>query len=57
MAGNSSKTHVVAYRLPNDVYETLIRRCNKNRYLTPSAYLKARTIYDTRRKHGTETKA
>ena len=50
----SSKTTVVAIRLPNDVVFTLRRRIKnrRSRWLTVGEYLRERVIYDTMRKHG-----
>lgn len=51
--GKSTKTKVVGFRLPNDVYEVLQRRVNgKNSHWGSVAeYLQERIIYDVRRPH------
>jgi hypothetical protein len=51
--GRSSKTVVVGFRLPLDVYEVLQRRvAGKNSHWQSVAeYLQERTIYDVRRPH------
>ena len=53
--GASSKTVVVGFRLPRDVYETLQRRVDgaRTHWGSVGEYLQWRVIYDTRRKHGT----
>lgn len=50
MAGTSSKTRIVALRLPNDVIAIIERRL-RNRSMTISKYLRDRIIYDLTRKH------
>jgi len=54
MAGTSSKTKLITFRLPNDVYEIILRRVTPTGHpRTVSSYIRDRTIYDVRRKHGT----
>lgn len=51
--GKSSKTRVVGFRLPLDVYEALERRVNgkDTRWGSVGEYLQERVIYDVRRPH------
>jgi len=51
MAGKSSKTQVVAIRLPNEVAEIIKRRCENHLDGTVSGYLRDRITYDMTRKH------
>jgi hypothetical protein len=52
-SGTSSKTVVVGFRLPTDVYDILQRRVDgKNTHWNSvGQYLQDRIIYDTRREH------
>ncbi len=51
MSGSSSRTRIVAYRLPVELYKVLEERCKKNRWETPPLYLRDRAICDINRKH------
>ncbi len=53
MAGTSTKTRIVAFRLPLDVLEILERRVGgeKSHWDSVAAYLQERIIYDVRRPH------
>lgn len=51
MAGKSSKTQVIAIRLPNEIVETIKKRFANNRFDSVSHYLRERIIYDMTRKH------
>ena len=53
MSGTSSKTTVVAVRLPNEVVFTLKRRIDgqRSRWDSVGEYLKERIIYDVERQH------
>ncbi len=52
-SGKSSKTVVVGFRLPLDVYEVLQRRVNgrATHWGSVAEYLQERIIYDVRRVH------
>lgn len=55
MAGTSKKTKIITFRVPNEVYEALVRR-NDQRTAMPISvnnYVRNRVIYDATRKHGT----
>jgi hypothetical protein len=57
MAGVSKSTKVVGVRLPNEVVETIRRRCMRNlHYITVGTYLRNRIVYDITRKHGSNSK-
>ncbi len=51
MPGMSAKTQIISIRLPNEVAETIRRRCDNNRFESVSAYLRDRITYDITRKH------
>ena len=53
MAGKSSKSTVVAIRLPNEIVFTLNRRINgrRSRWSSIGEYIKERLIYDIERSH------
>jgi len=53
MSGKSSKTTVVAVRLPNEVVFTLRCRIDgrRSRWESVGEYLRERIIYDTMREH------
>lgn len=52
--GTSSKTKIVAFRLPVDVYNVLQRRIDgaRTHWESVGEYLQDRIIYDVTRKHG-----
>lgn len=51
MSGRSTKSQVIAIRLPNEIVETIKRRFANNRFDSISHYLRERIIYDVTRKH------
>lgn len=52
-SGTSSKTVVVGFRLPRDVFDVLQRRVDGQRthWQSVGEYLQERIIYDVRRQH------
>lgn len=52
MPNCSSKTTVIAIRLPNNIVQKVNERIEKRaKYITISQYLRERIIYDITRKH------
>lgn len=53
MSGTSTKSKVIALRLPNEIVFTLLRRIDgrRSRWDSLSSYLRDRIIYDTERLH------
>ncbi len=43
--------HILAVRLPTDVYLALVRRMLRTNYQSLSDYVRHRLVYDTRRSH------
>ncbi|MCP4608958.1 MAG: hypothetical protein GY845_09625 [Planctomycetes bacterium] len=52
MSGKSTKSQIVCFRVPNEVYEILDRRMNKSRFFSVNEYVQQRIIYDTLSNHG-----